>query len=102
MPNHCIERLREQAEPLVSLSLSHLTPATRQKLRGDDLSVNAYPTDVGGFVYVGAPRHRLPAEADLASIFEAAEQAGVIWLMFDDDAPVIDGLPVFEPLEPQT
>ena len=72
-----IEGLREQAESLVALSLSHLTPATQERLQADDLSVNAYPTDFGGFVYVGAPRHRHPAEADLASIFEAAEQAGV-------------------------
>lgn len=101
MSTDCIERLREQAEPLVSLSLSHLTPATRQRLQEDDLSVNAYPTGVGGFVFVGAPRHRLPSESDLASIFEAAEQAGIVWLMFDCEAPVIDGLPVFDPVEPQ-
>ncbi|ODS71920.1 MAG: hypothetical protein ABS43_19260 [Bordetella sp. SCN 67-23] len=91
----CIERLREQAEPLAALSLSHLTPATRQRLQEDDLSVNAYPTNSGGFVFVGAPRYRLPAESDLASIFEAAEQAGIVWLKFDSEAPVIDGLQVF-------
>lgn len=91
----CIERLREQAEPLAALSLFHLTPATRQRLQEDDLSVNAYPTNSGGFVFVGAPRYRLPAESDLASIFEAAEQAGIVWLKFDSEAPVIDGLQVF-------
>lgn len=95
MESDCIERLREQAESLVALSLSHLTQATRQRLQEDDLSVNAYPTDFGGFVFVGAPRHRLPAESDLASIFEAAEQAGIVWLKFDCEAPVISGLPVF-------
>ena len=77
METDCIEGLREQAESLVALSLSHLTPATQERLQADDLSVNAYPPDFGGFVSVGAPRHRHPAEADLASIFEAAEQAGV-------------------------
>lgn len=95
METDCIEGLREQAESLVALSLSHLTPATQERLQADDLSVNASPTDFGGFVYVGAPRHRHPAEADLASIFEAAEQAGIIWLKFDCEAPVIRGLPVF-------
>lgn len=99
---NCIERLREQAEPLAALSLSHLTAMTRLKLQGDNLSVNAYPTDFGGFVFVGAPRYRLPAETDLASIFEAAEQAGIVWLKFDSEAPVIDGLPVFEAQEPET
>lgn len=93
----CIEQLREQAEPLAALSLSHLTPTTREKLRQDELSVNAYPTDFGGFVFVGAPRYRLPAESDLASIFEAAEQAGIVWLKFDSEAPTISGLPVFAP-----
>lgn len=100
MHTNCIERLREQAEPLAALSLSHLAPATRQRLQDNDLSVNAYPTDFGGFVFVGASRHRAPTEGDLASIFEAAEQAGVVWLKFDSEAPVIDGLPVFDPLEP--
>lgn len=95
MESHCIEALREQAEPLVALSLSHLTPGTRQRLQADDLSVNAYPTEFGGFVFVGAPRHRHPVESDLASIFEAAEKAGVVWLKFDCEAPVITGLPVF-------
>jgi hypothetical protein len=47
--------LRQQAEMLASLSLKHLSSATRNKLADDDLSVNAYPTDCGGFVYVGAP-----------------------------------------------
>ena len=100
MHTHCIERLRELAEPLTALSLTHLTPATRQKLREDDLSVNAYPTDFGGFVFVGSPRYRLPLESDLATIFEAAEQAGIVWLKFDSEAPTIAGLPAFAPQDP--
>jgi hypothetical protein len=90
-----IASLRDLAEPLAALSLAHLTPSTRQKLQDDDLSVNAYPTDFGGFVFVGAPRYRIPVEDDLASIFEAAEQAGIVWLKFDSEANVLDGLPVF-------
>ncbi|EER62134.1 conserved hypothetical protein [Acidovorax delafieldii 2AN] len=95
MHAHCIERLCELAEPLAALSLTHLTLATRQKLREDDLSVNAYPTDFGGFVFVGSPRYRLPTEPDLAAIFELAEQAGIAWLKFDSEAPIIEGLPTF-------
>lgn len=94
-----IERLRELVEPLAALSLAHLTPDTRQKLLDDTLSVNAYPTDFGGFVFVGAPRHRIPVESDLASIFEAAEQAGIVWLKFDSEASVVDGMPVFDPVD---
>ncbi|MFY9513773.1 MAG: hypothetical protein WAQ05_22660 [Rubrivivax sp.] len=95
MDLNLISRLREQAEPLAALSLLHLTPATRQKLLDDELSVNAYPTAFGGLVFVGKPRYSLPAEPDLALIFEAAEQAGIVWLKFDREAAVIDGLPVF-------
>ena len=101
--------LRQQAEMLASLSLKHLSSATRNKLADDDLSVNAYPTDCGGFVYVGAPKYRVPSELesmllqveqDLARLVEVAESAGVAWLMFDREAAVIDGLPVFDSAEP--
>lgn len=92
--------LRAQAEPLASLSISHLSPSTRMKLADDDLSVNAYPTDCGGIIYVGMPCHRIPTEADLAAIFEVAQLAGVVWLNFDSEAAVIDGLPIFEMPDP--
>jgi hypothetical protein len=95
-----VTSLCEQAEPLAELSISHLTWATRLKLAGDDLSVNAYPTEHGGFIYVGAPRYRIPVETDLATIFELAERAGVVWLKFDGEAAVIDGLPVFAASDP--
>ena len=99
MPQAAIETLRELAEPLAAISLTHLSPRTREKLREDKLSVNAYPTDFGGLVFVGAPRQRIPTEADLAALFETAEHAGIVWLLFDSEAEVIDGLPVFEPPE---
>ena len=93
--------LRAQAEPLASLSISHLSPSTRMKLADDELSVNAYPTDCGGIIYVGAPRYRMPMEADLATIFDVAERAGIVWLKFDSEAAVIDGLPVFNMSGPE-
>ena len=99
MDLNLIARLREQAEPLAALSLSHLAPATRRKLLDDELSVNAYPTGFGGLVFVGAPRYSVPAETDLAVIFEAAAQAGIVWLKFDRTSAVIDGLQVFEPVD---
>lgn len=95
MDKSIVTRLRQQAEPLAALSMAHLTPATRQKLMGNDLSVNAYPTTQGGFIYVGSPRYDTPTEADLAAVFEVAEQAGIVWLKFDADSALIDGLPVF-------
>ncbi len=89
--------LQAQAEPLASLSISHLSSCTRLKLANDELSVNAYPTDCGGIIYVGVPRYRVPTEADLATIFEVAAEAGIFWLKFDSDAAVIEGLPTFDP-----
>ena len=96
-----VASLRAQAEPLAALSISHLSPSTRLKLADDELSVNAYPSDCGGVIYVGAPCYRMPTEADLAVIFEVAEQAGIVWLKFDSEAAVIDGLPVFDMSGPE-
>ena len=96
MDKSTVASLLQLAEPLAALSITHLTPATRQKLAADDLSVNAYPNAYGGFVYVGAPRYSVPAEPDLATIFEVAENAGIVWLKFDSDAATVDGLPVFD------
>ena len=101
METPAVESLRAQAESLASLSISHLSRSTRLKLADDELSVNAYPTDCGGVIYVGAPCYRIPAEADLAAIFKVAEQAGIAWLKFDSEAAVIDGLPVFDLQEPE-
>ncbi|AEB85677.1 MULTISPECIES: hypothetical protein [Comamonadaceae] len=95
MNTACIERLRELAESITALSLSHLQPATRAKLHRNDLSVNAYPTEFGGLVYVGSPPHRIPVETDLALIAGLSARAGIEWLFFDSEGPVIDGLPMF-------
>ena len=43
----------------------------------------------------------LQAHAEpLAAIFEVAQLAGVVWLNFDSEAAVIDGLPIFEMPDP--
>lgn len=91
----CIDRLRELAESITVLSLTHLQPVTRAKLHKNDLSVNAYPTEFGGLVYVGSPLHRIPIETDLALIAGLSAHAGIEWLFFDSEGPVVDGLPVF-------
>ncbi len=44
-----------------------------------------------------SPRYDIPTETDLAAVFEVAELAGIVWLKFDADSAVIDGLPVFDP-----
>lgn len=97
----CIGRLQELAETIAVLSLSHLQPATRAKLRDNALSVNAYPTAFGGLINMGAARHRTPVESDLAVIGELAAQAGIEWLLFDAEAPILNALPLFGPDRPE-
>jgi len=96
MSADCVTRLRALTEPLLALSTTHLSAGTRFLLLTNQLSVNAHPSSTGGFVYVGAPRYDTPLEADLASLFEAAESAGVIWLKFDAHGSVVDGLEIFD------
>jgi len=99
IPGTAALALREQAQTLAAVSLQHLTRATRDKLLRNALSVNAYPTGGGGFVYVGVPKYDIPLESDLAALFELAEGAGVAWLKFDADAVVIHGVPLRSPDE---
>ena len=91
-----VPSLLQQTEPLASLSISHLTTVSRHKLAEGELSVHSYPNEYGGFVYVGVRGDNIPDEPDLRAIFEVAVRAGLIWLKFDADAVVIDGLPVFD------
>lgn len=100
MDKTIVTGLLDLVEPLAALSICHLTATTRQKLANDDLSVNVYPNDYGGFVYVGSPPYTVPAESDMAVIFEAARLAGIVWLKFDSDAAIVDGLPIFEETDP--
>jgi hypothetical protein len=93
LPN--LKALPDHIEPLLALSTAHLRPTTRQKLAADQLSVNAYPNEHGGFVYVGHPVYSTPTEPELAEIFKLVAQAQVVWLKFDGDAAIVDGLPVF-------
>ena len=96
-----IGRLRELAETIAVVSLSHLLPTTRAKLQTNALSVNAYPTEFGGLVHVGTAPHRAPVEHDLALISELAAQAGVEWLLFDAEAPTLDERPLYAPQLPE-
>ena len=102
MSDHAMRRLRELAEPIAVLSAAHLTARTRQLLQENRLSVNAYPTPTGGFVYVGSPRYDTPLEADLAHLFEVAERAGIVWLKFAPHGTVIPGIETFGELEATT
>lgn len=102
MSDLVLARLRELAEPLVALSTAHLSPATCRLLQEDQLSVNAYPTLTGGFVYVGAPRYDTPLETDLARLFELAERAGIVWLKFDVHGATVEGIDCFDEPEAES
>ena len=102
MNEHALILLRDLAEPIAVLSATHLSAGTRQLLQENRLSVNAYPTLTGGFVYVGAPRYDTPLEADLAHLFEVAERAGIVWLKFDQHGTVVAGIETFSDLEATT
>lgn len=90
-----LEQLKHQIDSIASLSMLHLSPETRQKLAENTLSVNAYPDEFGGFVFLGKPTYAIPVEPDLRRIFKLAADAGAVWLRFDAGAAVIHGLPVY-------
>ena len=96
MNSPSVTKILQHIEPLLALSTAHLSPTTRQQLAADQLSVNAYPNEHGGFVYVGHPVYSTPTEPELAEIFKLVAQAQVVWLKFDSDAAIVDGLPVFD------
>jgi hypothetical protein len=89
------EALAKASEPLAVLSTAHLTPDTRTRLAEGKLSVLVYPNEYGGFIYVGDPAENNPTEPELKAVFEVAAQAGLVWLKFDRDAALVEGLPVF-------
>lgn len=100
MPDNLIAQLLQRTEPTAALSTAHLTPETRRKLADNELSVHAYPNEYGGFVHVGDPFENDPTEPDLAQIFGIARCARLVWLKFDSDAGVVEGLPTYEDGEP--
>lgn len=91
--------LLQLSETLAVISICHLSPETRRKLADDSLSVNAYPNDYGGFIYVGDPGYAVPTEPDLAAIFDVAARARIVWLKVDCDAAIVDGLRVYADLD---
>lgn len=90
------ENLLQFSETLAAISIRHLSPASRLKLASNTLSVNAYPDESGGFVFVGTPAYQIPSETDLAEIFALATRANIAWLKFDQDAGVVEGLPLYD------
>lgn len=100
MPDTLVAQLLKLTEPMAALSTAHLTFDTRRKLADNELSVHACPNEYGGFVHVGEPPEIVPTEADLAKIFDVARRARLVWLKFDCDAGVVEGLPTHDDVEP--
>lgn len=98
MPMHDVptENLLQFSELMAAISTQHLSPYTRLRLADNRLSVNAYPDEYGGLVYVGVPSYQVPEEPDLAAVFALAVRAKVVWLKFDRDAGIVDGLPLYD------
>lgn len=90
-----MERLRELAEPLVAISLRHLSSATRAQLRANRLSVHVRSLPHGALVFTGSPQYRIPSESDLALVTACAAQAGAQWILFEAEAPIVEGLPTY-------
>ncbi len=90
-----LQNLRQHLEPLAAVSALHLCAQTRAALSEGMLSIATYPNEYGGFVYVGPRDENAPTEPDLAVVLELAVRAGVVWLKFDCDAPIVDGLTVY-------
>lgn len=99
MRDTLVPQLLKLIEPMAALSTAHLTSETRRKLADKELSVHAYPNEYGGFVHVGNPFENDPTEPDLAQVFEAARRARLVWLKFDSDAGVVEGLPTYDDAE---
>lgn len=81
---------------MIALSTEHLHPDNRQRLIDGALSVVTYPNEYGGFVHVGPASENAPSEPELATLFEVVRSVGIVWIKFDRDAPVVDGLSTFE------
>ncbi len=88
-----LAELQRHVEPLLAMSIEHLSPQTREALVSDALSIPAYPNEYGGFIHVGMS---IPTEPELAAIFEAVRGIDVVWIKFDIDADRVEGLPTFD------
>jgi len=82
-------------EPLAVISITHLRPATRQRLADGGLSVTADPNNYGGFIYVGFAGKKVPDEPELVPTCAAAQAAGIVWIKFDADAESVEGFDTF-------
>lgn len=93
LPTPSVAELQRHSEPMLAISIEHLSPQTREALASDALSIPAYPNEYGGFIHVGMT---IPTEPELAAIFEAVRRIDVVWIKFDVDADLVEGLPTFE------
>jgi len=85
------------AEPLVALSTGHLDADTGTNLDDNAWGLIIYPTETGAFIYCNpttAFSQAVPPE--LLNILTLAKAAGFVWVKFDRDACLIDGLPTFD------
>lgn len=85
------------AEPLVAISTGHLDANTGTSLDDNDWGLIIYTTETGAFIYCNPTTpfsQAVPPE--LLRILTLAKTAGFVWVKFDRDACLIDGLPAFD------
>lgn len=91
-------------QPIVSmlvLSTAHVSNETARKLDDDCAGVHSillpvvYPKGEYGWII---PIYDIPegCPADLAHVLRYAMDRGCAWLMFDNDAADVNGLPLFD------
>lgn len=85
-------RMTDAAEPLVALSITHLTPLTASLIQSGDIDVSCYPNEYGSFLYVG---ENTSAQADLDAVLKRARELGYVWIKFDADAAEVDELEIY-------
>ena len=82
-------------EPMAVISTAHLTRKTVEELTQGLIDVVCYPFDYGVMVYVHCcPFNNEPR--DLAQAHDAAIEHGIVWVRFDADAPICEGLPTYD------
>ena len=97
MANTSTPNLQAYAEPLVAISTGHLDADTGTSLDDNAWGLIIYPTDTGAFVYCNpATPFSQDVPSELLNILTLAKAAGFVWVKFDRDACLVDGLPAFD------
>lgn len=91
------QNLLAYAEPLMAINTGHLDANSGTSLDDNDWGLIIYPTETGAFIYCNQTTpfsQAVPPE--MLNILTLAKAAGFVWVNFDRDACLIEGLPAFD------